>query len=69
LIRRSLAIGSYTASAAAVRLVATWAQAADQNTERAVKVDDSMFKCVIDMTLIKGTGATALVPLATEMPA
>jgi hypothetical protein len=62
------AMGSYAASAA-VLLVATWAQAADQNTERAVKVDNSTFKCVTDMMPVKGAGATALVPLAMEMPA
>jgi hypothetical protein len=41
------------ASAAAVLLVATWAQAADQSAERAVKVDDSTFKCITDMTPVR----------------
>ena len=41
------------ASAAAVLLVATWAQAADQSTERAVKVNDSTFKCITDMTPVR----------------
>jgi hypothetical protein len=41
------------ASAAAVLLIATWAQAADQSAERAVKVDDSTFKCITDMTPVR----------------
>jgi hypothetical protein len=41
------------ASAAAVLLVATWAQAADQGGERAVKVNDSTFKCITDMTPVR----------------
>jgi len=41
------------ASTSAVLLVATWAQAADQSAERAVKVDDNTFKCITDMTLVR----------------
>ena len=41
------------ASAAAVLLIATWAQAADQSAERAVKVDDSTFNCITDMTPVR----------------
>ena len=41
------------ASAAAVLLIATWAQAANQSAERAVKVDDSTFKCITDMTPVR----------------
>jgi hypothetical protein len=40
-------------TSAAVLLVATWAQAADQGAERAVKVDDSTFKCITDMTPVR----------------
>ena len=40
-------------STAAVLLVATWAQAADQGAERVVKVDDSTFKCITDMTPVR----------------
>jgi hypothetical protein len=40
-------------STSAALLVATWAQAADQGAERAVKVDDSTFKCITDMTPVR----------------
>jgi len=39
--------------AATVLLLTTWAQAADQSSERAVKVDDSTFKCITDMTPVR----------------
>jgi len=38
---------------ATVLLVTTWARAADQGAERAVKVDDSTFKCITDMTPVR----------------
>ena len=41
------------ASTFAALLVATWAQAADQSAERAVKVDGNTFKCITDMTPVR----------------
>ena len=38
---------------ATVLLVTTWARAADQGAERAVKVDDGTFKCITDMTPVR----------------
>ena len=37
----------------AALLISTWARAADQGPQRAVKVDDSTFKCVTDMTPVR----------------
>ena len=38
---------------ATVLLVTTWARAADQGAERAVKVGDGTFKCITDMTPVR----------------
>jgi hypothetical protein len=50
MMKRARAIMSTSAT---VLLIATWAQAADQGAERAVKVDDSTFKCITDMTPVR----------------
>ncbi|WP_193540154.1 hypothetical protein [Rhodopila globiformis] len=50
MMKRARAIAS---ASAVVLLVTTWAQAADQGAERAVKVDDGTFKCITDMTAVR----------------
>jgi hypothetical protein len=44
---------SVVVPAAAALLIATSARAADQGPQCAVKVDDSTFKCVTDMTPVR----------------
>jgi hypothetical protein len=34
-------------------LAATWAQAAEEGAERAVKIDDHSFKCITQMTPVR----------------
>jgi hypothetical protein len=40
-------------SALVFLLAATWAQAADEGAERAVKIDDHTFKCITQMTPVR----------------
>jgi hypothetical protein len=40
-------------SASVLLLAATWAQAADDGAERAVKIDDHTFNCITQMTPVR----------------
>ena len=40
-------------SALVFLLAVTWAQAAEEGTERAVKIDDHTFKCITQMTPVR----------------
>src|ERR1700744_2797324 len=48
-----LSLSTAMASAVVLLLAATWARAADDSAQRAVKVDDHTFKCISQMTPVR----------------